>query len=91
MASLFSLHCLLRLLLLLSLQSVHVALEEVAVSHLELIDVLGVDDCGNFLVLVDSSHKTHELSWGLVGLGGRGYLRILKSDTFGYLLINKNS
>ena len=80
MASLFSLHCLLRLLFLLSLQPVHVALEEVAVGHLELIDVLGVDDCGNFLVLVDSSHKTHELSRGLVGLGGRGYLRILESN-----------
>ena len=55
------LSCLLGFLLLLSLQTIHVALQEVAVSKLELVDVFSVYDCGNFLAFKDCSHQTHKL------------------------------
>ena len=58
-SSLQLLHGFLRLLLLLSLQSVHVTLEKVAIRQLELVHVLRVDYRGNFLILVDCSHEAH--------------------------------
>ena len=55
------LSCLLGFLLLLSLQTIHVALQKVAVSKLELVDVFSVDDGGNFLVFKGGSHQAHKL------------------------------
>lgn len=74
------LHRLLGLDLLLSLKSVHVTLEEVAVGQLELVDILSVDDGRNFLVLVDCSHEAHVLCWSWVRRRGWRYLGILQQN-----------
>ena len=74
------LHRLLGLDLLLSLKSVHVTLEEVAVGQLELVDILSVDDGRNFLVLVDCSHEAHVLCWSWVRCRGWRYLGILQQN-----------
>ena len=50
-------------LFLLALESIHVALEKVAVGKLELVHLLGVNNSGNFLILENSSHETHVLRW----------------------------
>ena len=71
------LSCFLRFLLLLAFQSIHVTLEEVTVSKLELVDIFRMDNCGNFLILKNSSHQTHEL---------RGYwVRFRRRRDFGIL------
>ena len=54
-------------LFLLALESIHVALEKIAVSQLELVHLLGVNNSRNFLILENSSHETHVLRWVRVG------------------------
>ena len=80
------LSCLLSFLLLLSLQTIHVALQKVAVSKLELVDVFSVYDCGNFLAFKDCSHQTHKLGrhmrlscWRDFGILHRNLIRTKKS------------
>ena len=80
------LHRLLGLDLLLSLKSVHVTLEEVAVGQLELVDILSVDDGRNFLVLVDCSHEAHVLCWSWVRCRGWRYLGILQTKLLKFWL-----
>ena len=72
MASLFSLHCLLRLLLLLSLQPVHVALEEVAVGHLELVHL-------EHQQLISLARFSNFLRSHLLGVDDCGYLLLLEN------------
>ena len=84
------LHRLLGLDLLLSLESIHVTLEEVAVGQLELVDILCVDDGGNFLVLVHGSHEAHVLCWSWVRRRGWRYLGILQQNHLrSSLMVNK--
>ena len=85
------LHRLLGLDLLLSLKSVHVTLEEVAVGQLELVDILSVDDGRNFLVLVDCSHEAHVLCWSWVRRRGWRYLGILQTKLLKFCLHGKRS
>jgi len=49
---------LLCLLFLLSLQPVHVRLQEVAIGQLEFVHLLGMDHCGDLLIFEDSP-ETH--------------------------------
>jgi len=54
---------LLRFLFLLSLQPIHVRLQQVAVGQLEFVHLLRVDHCGDLLIFEDSPDKAHVL-WG---------------------------
>ncbi len=56
---------LLGLLLLLSLEPVHVGFEQVAVGQLEPVDILGVDDSADLLVVEHGPYETHVFT-GLV-------------------------